>query len=146
MPGETYDLALVFLLLRLRRRTRFFLHLALILSAWAGGMRSAVARISQPLCGGAKGVGSAQRSLRHSQLSTATPLRSFVGNLQGFRDECRWVEERKSEGQLRGLCACAELPRLRRASMTKAWRLGRPHHAAPRQRRTQQPSSTRRVI
>lgn len=26
----TYDLALVFLLLRLRRRTRFFLHLALI--------------------------------------------------------------------------------------------------------------------
>jgi hypothetical protein len=27
----TYDLALVFLLLRLRRRVRFFLHLALIL-------------------------------------------------------------------------------------------------------------------
>lgn len=27
----TYDLALIFLLLRLRRRTRFFLHLALIL-------------------------------------------------------------------------------------------------------------------
>ena len=29
--GTTYDLALIFLLLRLRRRTRFFLHLALIL-------------------------------------------------------------------------------------------------------------------
>lgn len=29
----TYDLALVFLLLRLRRLTRFFLHLALILTA-----------------------------------------------------------------------------------------------------------------
>lgn len=29
--GATYDLALIFLLLRLRRRTRFFLHLALIL-------------------------------------------------------------------------------------------------------------------
>lgn len=27
---ETYDLARIFLLLRLRRRTRFFLHLALI--------------------------------------------------------------------------------------------------------------------
>lgn len=30
----TYDLALVFLLLRLRRRTRFFLHLALIFDRW----------------------------------------------------------------------------------------------------------------
>jgi hypothetical protein len=30
--GETYDLALIFLLLRLRRRTRFFLHFALILT------------------------------------------------------------------------------------------------------------------
>ena len=30
---DTYERALVFLLLRLRRRTRFFLHLALILSA-----------------------------------------------------------------------------------------------------------------
>jgi hypothetical protein len=30
MKGETHDLALIFLLLRLRRRTRFFLHLALI--------------------------------------------------------------------------------------------------------------------
>jgi hypothetical protein len=29
---DTYDLALIFLLLRLRRRTRFFLHLALILN------------------------------------------------------------------------------------------------------------------
>ena len=29
----TYDLALVFLLLRFRRRVRFFLHLALILAA-----------------------------------------------------------------------------------------------------------------
>lgn len=28
--GDTYDRALTFLLLRLRRRTRFFLHLALI--------------------------------------------------------------------------------------------------------------------
>ena len=33
----TYERALVFLLLRLRRLTRFFLHLALILSAsWTG--------------------------------------------------------------------------------------------------------------
>jgi hypothetical protein len=40
--GGAYDLALVFLLLRLRRRTRFFLHLALILSASGlRGMRSA---------------------------------------------------------------------------------------------------------
>lgn len=31
--GSTYERARVFLLLRLRRRTRFFLHLALILSA-----------------------------------------------------------------------------------------------------------------
>lgn len=31
MQWVTYDLALVFLLLRLRRRVRFFLHLALIL-------------------------------------------------------------------------------------------------------------------
>jgi len=31
--GGTYERALTFLLLRLRRRTRFFLHLALILSA-----------------------------------------------------------------------------------------------------------------
>jgi hypothetical protein len=30
MNGKTHDLALIFLLLRLRRRTRFFLHLALI--------------------------------------------------------------------------------------------------------------------
>lgn len=30
VPGGTHDLALIFLLLRLRRRTRFFLHLALI--------------------------------------------------------------------------------------------------------------------
>lgn len=30
VPGATHDLALIFLLLRLRRRTRFFLHLALI--------------------------------------------------------------------------------------------------------------------
>jgi len=30
--GWTYDLALIFLLLRFRRRTRFFLHLALILN------------------------------------------------------------------------------------------------------------------
>ncbi|KAL2787315.1 hypothetical protein BJX66DRAFT_311210 [Aspergillus keveii] len=28
--GDTHDLALIFLRLRLRRRTRFFLHLALI--------------------------------------------------------------------------------------------------------------------
>lgn len=32
--AETYDLALIFLLLRLRRRTRFFLHLALIVNDW----------------------------------------------------------------------------------------------------------------
>jgi hypothetical protein len=38
----TYERALVFLLLRLRRRTRFFLHLALILSADCG-VRSAAA-------------------------------------------------------------------------------------------------------
>lgn len=31
---ETYDLALIFLLLRLRRLTRFFLHLALIVNDW----------------------------------------------------------------------------------------------------------------
>lgn len=31
---KTYDLALIFLLLRLRRRTRFFLHLALIVNDW----------------------------------------------------------------------------------------------------------------
>lgn len=30
----TYDLALIFLLLRLRRLTRFFLHLALIVNDW----------------------------------------------------------------------------------------------------------------
>lgn len=37
--GLTYDLALIFLLLRLRRLTRFFLHLALIvndLDCWWG--------------------------------------------------------------------------------------------------------------
>ena len=39
---RTYERALVFLLLRLRRRTRFFLHLALILSAGCD-MRSAAA-------------------------------------------------------------------------------------------------------
>ena len=33
MHWVTYDLALVFLLLRFRRRVRFFLHLALILAA-----------------------------------------------------------------------------------------------------------------
>ena len=33
MHWMTYDLALVFLLLRFRRRVRFFLHLALILAA-----------------------------------------------------------------------------------------------------------------
>lgn len=33
MHWLTYDLALVFLLLRFRRRVRFFLHLALILAA-----------------------------------------------------------------------------------------------------------------
>lgn len=37
--GATYDLALIFLLLRLRRRTRFFLHLALILIDGAVGSR-----------------------------------------------------------------------------------------------------------
>ncbi len=31
---KTYDLARVFLLLRLRRRTRFFLHFALIFDQW----------------------------------------------------------------------------------------------------------------
>lgn len=31
---QTYLLALIFLLLRLRRRTRFFLHLALIVNDW----------------------------------------------------------------------------------------------------------------
>jgi hypothetical protein len=36
MHWITYDLALVFLLLRLRRRVRFFLHLALILGCWKG--------------------------------------------------------------------------------------------------------------
>jgi hypothetical protein len=36
MHWVTYDLALVFLLLRLRRRVRFFLHLALILGCWKG--------------------------------------------------------------------------------------------------------------
>lgn len=30
----TYERALIFLLLRLRRRTRFFLHLALIVNDW----------------------------------------------------------------------------------------------------------------
>jgi hypothetical protein len=41
---RTYERALVFLLLRLRRRTRFFLHLALILSAGCG-MRSAAVQL-----------------------------------------------------------------------------------------------------
>ena len=42
---RTYERALVFLLLRLRRRTRFFLHLALILSAGCG-MRSAAVQLT----------------------------------------------------------------------------------------------------
>lgn len=39
----TYERALIFLLLRLRRRTRFFLHLALILNEFAAGR---LARVS----------------------------------------------------------------------------------------------------
>lgn len=37
----TYDRALIFLLLRLRRRTRFFLHLALIVNEFEAAGRSA---------------------------------------------------------------------------------------------------------
>lgn len=41
--ASTHDLALVFLLLRLRRRTLFFLHLALILSATASDVSNETA-------------------------------------------------------------------------------------------------------
>lgn len=85
MRGKTHDLARIFLRLRLRRRTRFFLHLALIF------------------------VG----LVVMARLVTAFPgLRTFLkkgGDSQFCEDEERWLKKDKCEAIPRRICVVGSL-------------------------------------
>lgn len=88
--GATYERALIFLLLRLRRRTRFFLHLALILNDVSGRRLAHAPTVAvPPMCGcgiSARdlykevpcGMGSAIDGLRLGKL-TCSWMRIVVG-------------------------------------------------------------------